>query len=189
MRSILHQPDNKEILHSNVLIIYFLGHAQNLSNGNDHTITRFVSETLILKFNSFWLYEVLFPSCQLKCWEAMFCCLFITHFLNRLCSNPTPLLFLFFSAKAQTDFIHFFSTSISPNIKDKSHFSRCENFFYPPFWGVLADVIKDSVDSGCSSKAFVDLQSSAFIASYSLLSAHHLPSNSKSFCLHFPFLA
>ena len=85
-----------------MLIIYFLGHAQNLSNGNDHTITRFVSETLILKFNSFWLYEVLFPSCQLKCWEAMFCCLFITHFLNRLCSNPTPLLFLFLDAKAQT---------------------------------------------------------------------------------------
>ena len=36
----------------------------------------------------------------------MFCCLFITHFLNRLCSNPTPLLFLFLDAKAQTDFIH-----------------------------------------------------------------------------------
>ena len=107
----------------------------------------FLSQAPILKFNSFWLYEVLFPPCQLKCWEAMFCCLFITHFLNRLCSNPTPLLFLFFSAKAQTDFIHFFSTSISPNIKDKSHFSRCENFFYPPFWGVLADVIKDLVDS------------------------------------------
>ena len=193
MRSILHQPDNKEMLHSNVLIIYFLGHAQNLSNGNDHTITRFVSETLILKFNSFWLYEVLFPSCQLKCWEAMFCCLFITHFLNRLCSNPTPLLFLFLDAKAQTSFfadsIYFFPTSISPDIKDKAHFPRWENFFHPTLWGVLANVIKDSVDSGCSSKAFVDLQSSAFIASYSLLSAHHLPSNSKSFRLHFPSLA
>ena len=66
----------------------------------------FFLKALILKFNSFWLYEVLFPPCQLKCWEAMFCCLFITHFLNRLCSNPTPLLFLFLDAKAQTDFIH-----------------------------------------------------------------------------------
>ena len=148
MRSIFHQPDNKEILHNNVLIIYFLGHAQNLSNGNDKV---FLSKALILKFNSFWLYEVLFPSCQLKCWEAMFCCLFITHFLNRLCSNPTPLLFLFLDAKAQTslftDFINFFPTSISPDIKDKAHFPRCEIRFHPSFWGVPTDVIKDSVDS------------------------------------------
>ena len=112
-----------------------------------HNDKVFLSKDLILKFNSFWLYEVLFPSCQLKCWEAMFCCLFITHFLNRLCSNPTPLLFLFLDAKAQTDFIHFFPTSISPNIKDKAHFPRWENFFHPTLWGVLANVIKDSVDS------------------------------------------
>ena len=81
----------------------------------------------------------------------MFCCLFITHFLNRLCSNPTPLLFLFLDAKAQTslfaDFIYFFPTSISPDIKDKAHFPRCEIFFPPSFWGVPTDVIKDSVDS------------------------------------------
>ena len=39
----------------------------------------------MLKFNSFWFYEVVFPGSRLKCEEAMCCCLFIFHFLNRLC--------------------------------------------------------------------------------------------------------
>ena len=75
----------------------------------------------------------------------MFCCLFITHFLNRLCSNPTPLLFLFLDAKAQTSFfadsIYFFPTSISPDIsRTRLIFQNVRIFYallFEEFWPML----------------------------------------------------
>ena len=45
---------------------------------------------LVPKFNSFWFYEVVFPDSEPKCKEAMWCCLFIIHFLDRLSAVIKP---------------------------------------------------------------------------------------------------